>query len=336
MQKYKIIAIGTALLLLLSGCGEGKSKSDEETDKTSKEPPARKIVEAKTEYSSDYTSASDLDTTFDEAVPFLSVIGNVVSISTKDITVEFGGKEYTFTINDETKTYGGKVGISDVVTVTYKVPDYNQDSTAKIITVLSEDGTADIVTETSVESSSFVEGIGDVTKNISENTVFTGEITEEIPPETSFVKVLTTTEATELTTTTQDNSEIISTLWNNISICEQQIEIYKWGIDEYNKSISEFEKLKSKYEKELKNAKIELDNAEKKWVYVFKDGGFQQVPDEGAISDAQEYVDFYEGLISECDAEIEEALLQNSKCELEIDALESEIIIYRAEIAELS
>lgn len=124
---------------------------------------------------------------------------------------------------------------------------------------------------------------------------------------------------------------------NNISVCEQQIEIYEWGIDEYNKSISEFEKLRSGYENDLEDAKIDLQNAMKQKVWVYSEGsGFQQIPNERAVSDAQEYVDFYEGLIAKCDAEIEEALLQISKCELEIDALESEITIYQAEIAELS
>ena len=86
MRKYKITAIAAALLLLLSGCGESNSQN-EESERTSKEPPARKVVEAKTEYSSDNTSVSVSDSvtvlSSDEAVPFLSVTGKVVSLKLK-------------------------------------------------------------------------------------------------------------------------------------------------------------------------------------------------------------------------------------------------------------
>lgn len=321
MKKHKITALAITFLLLFSGCSQQSS-------------------ETKTEN----TKVSDIQSGKSDSKEFLSTTGKVVSISEKSITIEYDGKEYKFNLKDDTVTYGGKIGISDMVTVTYEGKKYRKGISAKIIALLSEEITATTVEitseyeeETDISSETDITTV-DITETepeseINLNDYPTVEIDEDIITEKTN-PIITTTIA--VTTTTQDNTLVILAIQEQIRLCQQQIDVCEWGISENEKTVSKLEKLRKELESGLKNAEINLSNAQKKTIYVFDGNAFKHVPDEGAIAKAQEEVDTYVDLISECYAGIEEAKQYISKYEVEIDSYKSQIIVYQAEIADLS
>lgn len=134
----------------------------------------------------------------------------------------------------------------------------------------------------------------------------------------------------------QDNSQVIFELNQAIRTYESEISLYQAGISELNEAISELGDIQADCEDKLKKAKVELANAQKRTVWVFEGNDFKQVPDEGAVSKAQERVDTYESLIAECKTTKEEAQKQIEKYEIEIAARESAIAICQLQINELS
>ena len=303
MKPYKILSVLVAMLMVLSGCEESKSKS--ELDEILDKVPTANLVNGKVEYT----------TVFDENTQFSSVTGKVTSVSVYDITIEANGQEYIFALSNDVKIYNGKIGIADDVTITYEGTEYKEGAVVITILLLSEDSEVALTT-VSVEEPP--------------------EEKEEIIAEPEPIPVETTEEITTTITTTVDNSAAIAEAQEMIDYCMEKIDIYKWGIGEYQTYISDTEDLRARYEKELHKANINLENAKKKEIYVFGDNGFERVPDQGAIDEAQEVVDYYEDLIATCDANIAEANLEIEKCNVEISALESEIAVYQAMIEELS
>lgn len=134
----------------------------------------------------------------------------------------------------------------------------------------------------------------------------------------------------------QDNSQVIFELNQAIRTYESEISLYQAGISELNEAISELGDIQADCEDKLKKAKVELANARKRTVWVFEGNDFKQVPDEGVVSKAQEKVDTYESLITECKTTKEEAQKQIEKYEIEIATRESAISICQSQINELS
>lgn len=146
------------------------------------------------------------------------------------------------------------------------------------------------------------------------------------------------TESTVQTPDKQDNTLAIAKIQQQITVCENDIQSYELEIERLNGVI---EKCKLEQENlrnnELAQAKIDLENSKKRKVWVYGEArGFQQTQNKGAVKDAQENVDFYEGLISDYDDTIATAENSIAKCNLEISTLKSQIVIYQAEIEELS
>lgn len=167
MRKHKLITIGVLLFsLLLSGCN---SETDPELDRLIESLPAVQINDGKISY--DPVSEEEADT------PYSSVTGNIVSFSSKDITVKYDGKEYKFTVDGDTKIFGGEIKASEAVTVTYEGDLSDKKLTAKIITVLSENGEAE--TDSSEEAVGTAEPEAAQTTAADETTVQT----ETVPPE---------------------------------------------------------------------------------------------------------------------------------------------------------
>ncbi len=134
----------------------------------------------------------------------------------------------------------------------------------------------------------------------------------------------------------QDNSQAIYELNQEINTYKEEISEYQGWISELNNAISELDNIQAECEDNLKKANIELANAQKKKVYPYDGSEFKQVPDEGAVAKAQEKVDTYKGLVSECETSKEEARNQISQCESKISARETAIAICQAQIDELS
>lgn len=127
MKKHKIIITGIALLsLLLSGCNP---ETDSELDELINGLPAAQISDGKINY--------DPVTETENINPYSSVTGNVVSASSKAVTVNCGGKEYKFAVNKDTKIFGGEIKETAAVTITYSGDLSDKKLTAEIITVLN-------------------------------------------------------------------------------------------------------------------------------------------------------------------------------------------------------
>lgn len=136
MKKHIIITMSVVLLpLLLSGCN---SETDSELDELIKNLPAAQISDGKINF--------DPVSEIENNTPYSSVTVNVVSVSSKEITVNCDGKEYKFTIDGNTKIFGGEIKESTAVTITYAGDLSDKKLTAEIITVLfgeSEDNSSE-------------------------------------------------------------------------------------------------------------------------------------------------------------------------------------------------
>lgn len=199
MKKRKLITIGVLLLsLLLSGCN---SETDPELDKLIEGLPAAQINDGKINFS----PVSEEENT----TPYSSVTGNVVSSSSKEITVKYDGKDYKFTVDGDTKIFGGEITVSEAVTVTYEGDLSDKKVTAKIITVLSENGEAETVS--TEEAVSTAEPEAAETTAADETTAQA----ETAPPETaSAISETTISEAaadTAEATTAAEQTEATST-----------------------------------------------------------------------------------------------------------------------------
>lgn len=133
----------------------------------------------------------------------------------------------------------------------------------------------------------------------------------------------------------QDNSKAINEFNQAIATYEYEISVYQAAIDEANDLVLDFEELQNQCETNLKSAEIDLANAYKKKVYVFDGGDFKQVTDQGAVSKAQETVDYYKTQAERCRINKEETLKLIEQYKVEISARETQIAICQAAINEL-
>lgn len=141
MKKYGIIAAAVLLLpMLFSGCN---SETDSELDKLIENLPAAQISDGKINF--------DPPASESESTAYSSVTGNVISVSSKEITVKYNDKEYKFTIDGDTKIYGGEIQALKAVTITYEGELSENKIIAGIITILTEDGSDDTEIVTSEE-----------------------------------------------------------------------------------------------------------------------------------------------------------------------------------------
>lgn len=140
------------------------------------------------------------------------------------------------------------------------------------------------------------------------------------------------------TSTKQDNSLAIEKIKHQITVCENEIQAYEIEIDRLNDAVKSAKRTQDDLKNgELIEARKDLENAKKRKVWVYSDGGgFQQVQDESAVKEAQKRVEYYENLISDYDDIIAKGEGNIKKCELEISSLKSQIVVYQAEIRELS
>ena len=145
------------------------------------------------------------------------------------------------------------------------------------------------------------------------------------------------TVTTVVTTTKTDNSAIISQINEKIEQLEYENYAYKNAIEENNYYLSQYENVLSELEASLEDAEIQLSNAEKKMVYVYVEGqGFVNKPDQSAINEAQEYVDYINSLIDETKTNIEIIKNYNEEYQVLIDSNNAQIAVYQAEISDLS
>lgn len=173
------------------------------------------------------------------------------------------------------------------------------------------------------------------------NLTFDEPVIETTPPQTTTPTTTLIEEkpvTTVATTTKADNSAVIAQINEEIELLEYENSIYKDAIEEnkgyisqYNDAISE---IKNEY---LKDAETQLSNAKKKTVLVYEEGkGFVEKPDQSAINEAQEYVDYINSLIEQAKTEIEIIKKTNEEYQVLIDSNNSKIAVYQAEISELS
>lgn len=148
---------------------------------------------------------------------------------------------------------------------------------------------------------------------------------------------ITTAPIVTTTATEKDNSAEIIIIQEQISLCEEQNTLYEQSIDECNMYIDDLENLLSSLESELETAKAELEKSKKKKVFVYKEGqGLVQVTDESAVEQAQQNVDDFKSLISECKSEIKSLKKSIEEYEVMIQANNSSIEVYKEEIKSLS
>lgn len=142
MKKYGIIAAAVLLLpMLFLGCN---SKTDSELDELIGNLPAAQISDGKINFDPPASESEN-------GTAYSSVTGNVISVSSKEITVKYNDKEYKFTIDGDTKIYGGEIQALKAVTITYEGELSENKIIAGIITILTEDGSDDTEIVTSEE-----------------------------------------------------------------------------------------------------------------------------------------------------------------------------------------
>lgn len=133
MKKHKLITIGVLLLsLLLCGCNsETDRKTHSELDELIKSLPAARINDGKINF-------SPVSEEENNNIPYSSITGKLTAASSKEITVNCSGKEYKFTVDGNTKIFGGEIKVTESVTVTYEGDLSDKKTVAEIITVLSQ------------------------------------------------------------------------------------------------------------------------------------------------------------------------------------------------------
>lgn len=200
MKNNILLTVGVLLLsLLLSGCN---SETDPELEDIIGNLPAAQISDGKINFD---PPVSDEENN----TQYSSLTGIIVSASSKEITVKCNNIEYKFTIDGNTRIFGGEIEVSKAVTVTYEGDLSEKKTIAGIITVLSKDDsdnpasdisseeppvTADTEAETEPAETSTEETTADTetaaeaaavqSETTAEETTVSAE-TEALPPETT-------------------------------------------------------------------------------------------------------------------------------------------------------
>lgn len=214
MKKNGILTAAVLLLsMLLSGCN---SETDSELEELIGSLPAAQISDGKINFDPPASEGEN-------GTAYSSVTGNVVSVSSKEITVKYNDKEYKFSISGDTKIYGGEIQALKAVTITYEGELSEDKIIAGIITILAEDNsentelvtaeeppdTADTeaVTE-SIESSASEATALETTATAAEaSTEASTEALTVQPEETSSAETEETSAADETTVSTEAESE---------------------------------------------------------------------------------------------------------------------------------
>lgn len=186
MQKHNIIAIG-AVLLLTAASGCSGSQSDSELEELIGSLPAVQISDGEIIF--DPSSGAE---NTEEGFSYLSISGKVISVSKKSITIEADKKEFKFAVTADTKTLGGKINVSEAVTITYE-GEYGEGTSALIITVLSGD----------IDCNGSDTAVISETINAAVETAVPAEATEA---ETAESTAEATTDAAEITTAVSTNA----------------------------------------------------------------------------------------------------------------------------------
>lgn len=142
MKNNILLTVGVLLLsLLLSGCN---SETDPELENIIGNLPAAQISDGKINFD---PPVSDEENN----TQYSSLTGIILSASSKEITVKCNNIEYKFTIDGNTKIFGGELEVSKAVTVTYEGELSEKKTIAGIITVLSKDDSDNPASDTSSE-----------------------------------------------------------------------------------------------------------------------------------------------------------------------------------------
>lgn len=186
MKNNRLLTVGVLLLsLLLSGCN---SETDPELEDIIGNLPAAQISDGKINFDPPVSDEED-------NTQYSSLTGIIVSASSKEITVKCNSIEYKFTIDGNTRIFGGEIEVSEAVTVTYEGDLSEKKTIAEIITVLSKD-----VSDNSVS---------DIFSEESPVTVDTEAETE--PAETSAEETTADTETAAEAVTVQSETTVEET-----------------------------------------------------------------------------------------------------------------------------
>ena len=181
MKKCRLLTLGILLMsLLLSGCN---SETDSELEEIIGNLPAAQVSDGKISFDPPVSEEEN-------NTQYSSLTGNIVSASAKEITVKHSDSEYIFTIDADTKIFGGEIEVSKTVTVTYEGDLSDKKTAAKIVTVLTEDNSDNAASNISSEE--------------PPTTVDTEAETE--PIETSAAETTSDLETTTVTSETSDTT----------------------------------------------------------------------------------------------------------------------------------
>lgn len=198
MKKCRLLTVGVLLLsLLLSGCN---SETDPELEEIIGNLPAAQVSDGKISFDPPVSEEEN-------NTQYSSLTGNIVSASAKEITVKYNDSEYKFTIDGDTKIYGGEIKALNSVTITYEGELSNNKKIAGIITVLTENGSYDTdITSEEPPVTAVSEAVTEPIETSATQTTAAEEIPEETSTEAVTVQSETTSAAEETTTVSESNS----------------------------------------------------------------------------------------------------------------------------------